>query len=355
MLRRLKPTSESLPARTTPTLAQIAAAARVSKATVSRALRGHPALASATVQRVRRAARALGYAGSPLVGEVMRRIRRGAHFQSIGQIAYLTLDPTADGWRQHITFVRFFEGASARAEKFGLRVEPFWIHEPGLTARRATAILEARGVEGVLVGPGTGWTRNPELDWRRFSAVKIGTPFAGLPLPCAVHNHFQGATCLLTELARRGYRRPGLVLRDYQDTKTGGAWSAPLFRAQQNFPAADRVPPLLLGELALPRFAAWLDRHEPDVVVGVGNYLPEWLARLGRRVPRDIGFADLDRCTPDRAGIEQRSDLIGGAAVDLLLSRLLTRERGLSPCPPIVTLEGEWLDGPSLRRLPRSR
>lgn len=316
---------------------------------MSRALRGHPGLARTTVRHVRQLARELGYDRSPLVGEVMRRIRGGGHFKGIGQIAYLTFDATADGWRQHLTFQRFFAGARTRAEKFGLHVEPFWLHEPGLTARRAAAILEARGIEGLLVGPGTGWTRTPELDWRRFSAVKIGTPFPGLPLPCAVHHHFQGMTCLLAELARRGYRRPGLVLRDYQEAKTEGAWSAPLYRAQQTFRPADRVPPLWLTELSPRAFATWFRRHKPDVVIGLGSHFPGWLVDLGCRVPEDVGFVDLDRCTPNRAGIEQRSSLIGAAAVDLLLSRLLTHERGLTPAPPILAIEGVWADGPTVR------
>ncbi len=347
---RVKAPSHSSPS---PTLAAIAATAGVSKSTVSRALRGHAAIPAATVLRLTKVAQALGYRRSPLVGEVMRRIRGRGHFRGLAPVAYLTFDATPQAWRRQHTFMRFFDGARARAMQLGLQVEPFWMNEPGLTPQRAADIFEARGIEALLVGPTTGWARVPELEWARFCAVKVGTPLPGLPLPCACHHHFQGMTLLLAELARRGYRRPGLVLRDYQEAKTGGAWSAPLLRHQQQLASADRVPPLWLKDLSAGVFARWFKRHRPDVVIGQGNELPAWLEDLGRRVPADTGFADLDCCSPDRAGINQHSPAIGAAAVDLLLGRLLAHERGLPATGSIFMVEGTWADGPTIRAAPR--
>ncbi len=335
-----------------PTLAEIARAARVSKSTVSRALRGHAALPEATIARIRRHAGRLGYDRSPLVAEVMRRVRHRGPFTALGQVAYLTFEASAQGWREHLTYVRFFEGAQARAVQLGLHLEPFWINEPGLTPARAASILRARGIEGVLIGPASGWVHTPQLDLADFCAVKIGTPFADLPLPCAGHHHFRGMMAALDELAARGYARPGLVLPAYLEAKTGGAWSAALLHRQAAVRARDRVPPLYLTEVQPAALTAWLKKHSPDVVLGVGSALLPRLAALGRRVPRDIGFVDLDRCTADRAGIDQRSDAIGGAAVDLLLSRMLAQERGPPAAAPLVLIEGGWVEGPTVRPRP---
>jgi LacI family transcriptional regulator len=332
-----------------PTLAEIAHAAGISKSTASRALRGHPLLPATTITRVSQVAAKLGYRRNALVGEVMRRIRGRGRFTALGQIAYLTFDSTPHGWRSQPTFEHFFAGATERATQVGLGVEPFWMQAPGMTPRRAADILEARGISGLLIGPTTGWAETPALDLRRFCAVKIGTPFPDLALPCAGHHHLRGMNLALAELARRGYRRPGLVLRNYQEAKTGGAWSAGYFHHQQNLPARDRVPPLWLEKLSAKTFAAWFRRHRPDVVVGLGNYIPEWLDELGVRVPRDAGYVDLDRCTPDRAGIDQRSAAIGAAAVDLLLGRLLAHEHGVTPSAPLLLFEGVWVDGPTVR------
>lgn len=341
------PTRRAKPA--VPTLARIAAVAGVDKSTVSRALRGHRVLPEATTRRIRRIARSLGYRHSPLVGAVMRRARGGGEHRGLGQVAYLTFDATPTAWRDQITFRQFFTGAEARGEQLGLQVVPFWMKQPGLNPRRATAILEARGITGLLIGPTTGWTQTPELNWQRFCTVKVGAPFPDLPLPCAVHHHFRGMIQALDELEARGYRRPGLALRDYQEAKTGGAWSAPFFLRQQRMPARDRVPPLWLEELAFDRFAAWHRRHRPDVIIGQGNHWLGWLKQLGLRVPADIGFVDLDRCTTDRAGIDQRSPAIGAAAIDLLLNRLLEHECGLPTSSSILQVEGVWANGPSVR------
>lgn len=346
----LKPasTSHSAP-RALPTLAKIASAAGVSKSTVSRALRSHSKLAPETTKRIRRLAEKFGYNRSPLVGEVMRRMRGRGHFAALGRIAYLTFDTTVQGWRDQITFLRFFEGARSRATQLGLQVDPFWMSEPGLTAQRAASILRARGIEAVLIGPTTGWARTPELDLANLCAVKIGTPFPDLPLPCAGHHHFRGITVALRELARRAYHRPGLVLRRYLEAKTDGTWTAALLHHQQGLAARDRIPPLLVDDATPDAFAAWFRRWKPDVILGVGPHLTAWMASLKLRIPRDVGFVDLDRCSDDRAGIDQHSDAIGGAAVDLLLSRLLAHERGPSLTAPLVLIDGSWADGPTVR------
>ena len=173
--RRAKPAA--------PTLARIADVAGVDKSTVSRALRGHRVLPEETTRRIRRIARSLGYRHSPLVGAVMRRARGGGEHRGLGQVAYLTFDATPTAWRDQITFRQFFTGAETRGEQLGLQVVPFWMKAPGLNPRRTTAILEARGITGLLIGPTTGWTQTPELNWQRFCAVKVGAPFPDLPLP----------------------------------------------------------------------------------------------------------------------------------------------------------------------------
>ena len=59
------------------TLKQVAAAAGVSLAAVSYALRGHGKVAVATRRRVTAAARQLGYRPNPRVASLMAHIRRG--------------------------------------------------------------------------------------------------------------------------------------------------------------------------------------------------------------------------------------------------------------------------------------
>ena len=45
---------------------------------------------------------------------------------------------------------------------------------------------------------------------------------------------------------------------------------------------------------------------------------------------------------PEVAGIDQQADVLGAAAVDLLVSQYQQNERGIPPVPRIVMTEGRW-------------
>jgi LacI family transcriptional regulator len=334
-----------------PPLSAIATEAGVSTSTASRALHGGHHLRPETVRRVTAVARRLGYQRNPVISEVMRRMRGRHGAPLIGNIAYLTWGPTRDGWREHLTFLRFFEGAQARAQAIGFSLEEIWAGEAGLSPRRLQAILRARGIVGVVVAAVPGAPEPPRLDWSELAAVKVGVPVAGLALPNAGHDQFRGMVMTLDQLKARGYRRLGLVLQTHQNVKTAERWLAPLVLHQQQRPSADRVAPLITDDWSEAEFARWFKRQQPDVVIGLRKELIAWLGHLGQRVPADVGFAHLDRCTEsgDHAGIDQRPAEIGAAAVDLVIRRLNANERGLAPAPWLLANEGVWVDGPTLR------
>lgn len=336
-----------------PTLATLAASLGVSAATVSRALAGSPLLAPATARRIRAAARVAGYRRNPLVSDVMRRLRVGARTQLKGSLAYLVFGASRDEWERHLTYVGFLGGAKARAEEFGYRLERIWADAPGMTGARLTDILEARGIAGVLVGPTPGLPVAPQLDWRRVAAVKIGVPFPDLPLPCAVSHHFRGMQRVIVELEKRGYRRLGLVLQEHQHRKTAGMWLAPLTQHLRDVARRDRVEPLLLERWSEAEFGRWVRQARPDVIIGLRSEVVTWLRRLGLRVPTDVGFVHLDRCTEagGHAGLDQRAREIGAAAIDLLSQRLLANEVGLPTLAQQLLIESVWADGDTLRSL----
>jgi LacI family transcriptional regulator len=105
-------------------------------------------------------------------------------------------------------------------------------------------------------------------------------------------------------------------------------------------------------------FAAWFHTHQPEVILGVNlAEVPHWLARLGKRVPQDVGVVSLDRRAGDRgiAGINQDYAHVGGNAVDLLIGMLQRNERGLPEKPSVVLSDGTWINGRSLRAKVQSR
>ncbi len=98
-------------------------------------------------------------------------------------------------------------------------------------------------------------------------------------------------------------------------------------------------------------FSQWMRAHRPDAVISFDTHVPAWLARLGLKAPKDIGFVAHD-WTPrmkDYAGIYQRRDHLAAAAVDLVVMQLSQHERGVPPVPRQLMIPPEWVEGPSIR------
>jgi DNA-binding LacI/PurR family transcriptional regulator len=232
-----------------------------------------------------------------------------------------------------------------------LSLDLIWAREPRLQARRLTSILLARGINGVVVGPRPVQPRPEILDWARFSAASVGVPVPNVQLHQAGSHHARLMQHLLATLQARGYRRPGLVLLEAQISRSDPGWVAMWTYQQQALAPRHRVPLLALPAFQPRSIARWLDRHEPDVVIGVEAGLLDVLQRTGRRVPEDIGFAHLSRPeAPDApAGMDQRPRDIGAAAVELVAAQVFAAERGLPASPRVMLVEAQWCDGWTVR------
>lgn len=336
----------------TPTLATLAQIAGVSPATVSRALRGHPALSAATIRRVQRIARREGYRPNFLVSSVMRQFRSGRSAAARGNIGYLTFGSEAGAWRKHLTFVGFFEAARARAQELGYSLDEVWADEPGLNSARLRKVLLARGITGVIVGPTPGLPHAPHLAWEEFTPVKIGVPFPDLSMPCVVSNQYHAMQQVIEKLRGYGYRRLGLVLQSHQNIKTAGLWLAPFSYYEHHVRPAERVAPLVMENWSRCDFINWFQTHRPEVIIGLRRELIDWLLQLDLHVPRDVGFVHLDSSTEPGsfAGVDQHPEEIGAAALDLLSGRLLSNERGLPATQRLLLIDGVWTDGPTIKR-----
>jgi LacI family transcriptional regulator len=345
-----------MPPKTPPSLLAVARLAGVSTATVSRALSGHPLLNPATIGRIRAIATRVGYRANPLLSDLMRRVRQRGRLHNLGTIAYLTFHDSATGWRTNPTYRDFHEGARRRASELGFEIELIWAREPNLRARRLSHILRSRNIAGVIVGPRPAPITPDIVDWSQLAAAVVGMPCAGLPLHRAGSHHLNNMEKLLAALSDRGYRRPGLALLPIQAHAVDRGWLAAWEYFQHSLPLSRRVPRLNLKAPAERTFVRWYRRHRPDVVIGLEDDLIEWLERLGRHVPKDVGFARLSRPldTGSPAGIHQCPVAIGAAAVDLVVNQVLSQERGLPLVPRTLLIEGQWMDGWTARTAPGS-
>lgn len=340
-----------------PTLREISVVAGVHYTSLSRALRGHPGVSPAKAAELRALAEKMGYVPDPMLRALSayRTTRRPAAFHSV--IAWLNPSPVKADWRKYRTFRDYFSHAEQRARKLGFQLEEITLPVSGKGAARVTAMLKARNIGAVIVGPAPEPGMKVEgIGWQNFSAVRIGHSLSAPPLHVVTANQARAMSTVLQQVQLRGYRRPGLFLSQVMDRRVGGVWAATFFRAQFDMAPENRARPLLFPALHpnLTELAAWISEERPDVVIAIGDdgLLPV-LRMQGRRVPEDIGLAVLIQSDTRKAplsGIDESNDVIGIAAIDFVVSMLNRQERGLPDTAQVLFIDNHWVEGKSLRK-----
>lgn len=333
------------------TLREVAKRAGVHYSTVSLALRNLGGIPEVTRQRVLRAAEELGYRPDPMLAALAsyRRARPAAGYRAT--LAWVTNFPTRTEWRKEEIFAEYFQGARERAQALGFRLQEFWLREPEMTAARASRILAARGIAGLVIAPQPTPAEAIELEWERFAAVSIGYSLARPTLHMVCPNQYRCMKLAVEQLAVRGYRRIGLTLLRASDERVDHNWLAGYLVAQQALPARHRLRPLRLERWDKREFAAWLRRERPDAVVSKCAEAVAALRELGYAVPRQLGLALLTRVKAGRgiAGVNESPEEVGAAAVDHVAGMLQRNERGVPASPRRLLIEGRWIDGPTVR------
>ena len=336
------------------TLADVARAAGVHKATAARALNRDPRITPETRRLVEEAAARLGYKVNHLLSAWMSTRRRRVPVAS-AVIAYVTGHPMRYGWRPPASDLPdFFPGALARAEAAGFKLEDFWLREKGMTPERFTDILRARNIQGVLMGrmPGSETTLL-EYDWSGFSVAALGVSLAAPIFHRVREDHFHTASLAASQCHQRGFRRIGLAFDRADDVgRMNDMWVGGFLSEQVKWPRTSyRVPPLLSHAPDRVRFLAWFRRHRPDVIiVSQAEPMRDWLGSAKIRVPDDVGLVDL-RCYNPQAGhtgVHYDFPQTGAVGVEMLIGLMHRQERGIPARPQEVLLEGDWIEGETL-------
>lgn len=326
----------------------------LSQGAVSLALRGHASVSKDTIRKVRSAARKLGYRPDPLISALMaqRQGRGERRFQA--KIAFLTAFAERDEWRRSHYAAGCFVGARDAAAARGYLCEPVWLHEPKIRGRRLSQILWTQNVQGLILAPLPVENPPVDLEWERFAAVSLDFSMANPVLHRVVDDHAFGMERVLREVARRRYRRPGLVIRASQDVRTHHSrLGVFLVQRRLNSEWAD-VPPLILPEDRFDArlFTQWVKREKPDVVLTEEAEVMPTVAALGVRVPRELGIAFFHTERPGvrLSGLEVDSRQVGRMAASILMRLIETNERG-EPVVPTTSLVNSftWHHGRTLR------
>ena len=338
-------------------LRHLARLAGLSPSAVSLALRDSPKISSATKKRVRQLAKKFGYQPDATVVAMMSHLRRPRAIRQSACFGVISFYDSPRPWENSPHQARIFAGMTQRATELGYRLEPIWLKEPGMTFARAADILAARGIEGLLCFGSPEFEQEFPPELARCAVVTVGLSIR--PPMHRVTSHFYHDTlAVLNRVHALGYRRPGLVLGAYEETRSALAHSAAyLGWCEHHLGSGAALPILRVAKVDKRPLGTWLETHVPDVLLFV--HLPETIAQLRSalrelrmRRPAPLGVAVLSHLVEGSgfSGLQQNQHLIGAWAVELLDARIANRDLGRPANPRIEMVESEWIEGDSLPR-----
>ncbi|MEI6034737.1 MAG: LacI family DNA-binding transcriptional regulator [Verrucomicrobiae bacterium] len=352
-------------------LEYIARLAGVHKATVSRALRNHAAIPAPTRERIQAIAKREGYRPNPLVAMYQAQARSSRPTAMQSSLAWLNDYPNPDCWQEFPWLSGYLNGARERCEARGFRLEEISIgghaRASGDEVVRVSEILRHKGIFGVVL-PLMLHQQFLLEEWSSCVVALIGSGNKIAPghspaaasryypqgFPIADRDFHYNLRLAFQTVLKRGYQRVGFIYSRYLDRESEGRSHAAFLVEQAQLPESQHVPILFLErfkEGRPPTFDRWLDTYHPDVILSSNPVVREWLQETGRSVPGDCGLANLNVVgdVESWSGIRENHELIGAAAVDLIIGQLSRNEIGVSRHPRKLLIPGQWHEGGTLR------
>ncbi len=344
-----------------PTCKTIALQAGVSVATVSLALRDDPRISDHVRERIKKLAVEMGYRPNPLLSAYQAAVRSRKPTDFRATLGWINDHPDKNSWQKPWS-QPLWAGAHSRARELGYELDEIWypdirVDAPEENVQKIQKILRARGISGVIL-PTQIRAHHMVQPWENFAVVCIGghhqlveRSTVRVTTVCEHHavssDDFYNMLLAFKKLGERGYQRIGLAITNHADDESDHAYSAGFIRSQLDLPAMRRVPMLSSHEPA--EVAAWAREHRPDAVICTHPEVATGLQNRGLKLqdPIKVVHMNLAADVIGWSGIDQRRDLLGRAAVDMLTAHLVRNEVGVPPYAKQMRIEGVWVDGGS--------
>ncbi|MEM6822992.1 MAG: LacI family DNA-binding transcriptional regulator [Verrucomicrobiota bacterium] len=326
----------------------------ISRSAVSLALRNKPGVSEATRAEVLRAAEELGYQPNPEMSRMLSQVRQNEIPTYRSTLGWINMVSRDSNWFEYSFWQQVLAGAQNMAERLGYKFEQFWTKDPGLTEKRLSQILEARGIRGLCLGPTNDPASIPDFNWSVFSAIFIGHAPNDLPIARVCSNHQQSISHALETVNQRGYSRVGLLLVKNMENLTSHLWESGLYLFQHLHQDSAETflkivePDQFWGS----EIKEWISDHQLDAILSPHIDLLRYLKQEGFRVPGDLGFVclDWDRSQAGVTGMNQRADRIGLVAMQVLHGLLDSQSSGESSHSLITLVDAHWNEGDTVTK-----
>ena len=328
-----------------PTLIDVGKACGLSKATVSLALRGHGRIPLKTRKRVQKAAEALGY--RPNAAAAVLSAAR--HKQPVQHCEIAVITATPFNSFHPSDFYGLMDAVKNRGYAVR-RVEMSTV--PNIP--KAIAHLHFEGVDGVILD--RIWVPDLDLfqyDWSAFSVtVHRRTRYLRGGYDVVTPDAVQSLRRVWQEVRSRGYTRIGVLLCRHQpmmsdDELREGA----LAFCHSEAGASETILAPYLGDLRDERaIVAWVERHQPDAVIGFNNWHYQML-RDHFDIPQKMGYASLHGIQEEHSDIARMFEynaVVAAMTVDHLDQLIRHSQLGKRAHPRQILVENGWQPGATL-------
>ncbi len=253
---------------------------------------------------------------------------------------------------------RYYRGIQARAQSQGYKVQPFSLQDPDFSTEHFKKVLHNRGIQGIIFGPvryehvDTPITLNLES----LSSAACGAYLGPMKsLHHASPENFDAVKRCVNRLQASGDSRIGFVALEETVARGNGRSLAAFLLYQNDIPARQRIPPLILPVWDKERFKSWYERYRPEGIIStLYPKLIPWFASNGIAIPDTVQLATYHKTPyiyPYVSGIDQKFEMVGAATVDLIVGQLYRNEKGIPTEPKSVVIAGEWFEGNTVRPL----
>lgn len=351
-----------------PTMQMVADRAGVSLMTVSRSLKNNPRVSQKTRQEVLRAALELGYRPNPLVSALMAQIRHSRPREYRPTIAFLIADSDdvydkADSYNAQI-----YRGAVARSVELGYKLERFSLISQGMSVARMRQVLRARGIPGIILSPLPDPIPALDFDWSGFACAAVGYSYKRYLLNRVANDQFNTMRKAVDKLLSLGFKRIGLAIRYEDDIRAECRWSGAFSSYFPHIADADNCllpvflwhyketeEPVRTGSTydmqTIPQmpdgFCEWVRANAPDAIISLQPlFIRSWLSSIKKDAEKSTEIINLNIENEDSQfrGMNQMSQKLGGAAVELVVEQIQHNMSGVPECAKMVIIRSEWQD-----------
>lgn len=291
----------------------------------------------------------MGWQPDPEAARLMRYLRE-SRVQRVESTLAIFNDFTVKEDLHKVEYTRrLLQGAQSRARSLGYHLDEIWLRAKGLTAKRVTSILRARGIHGILIPPEADPLPRLKLDWSQFSVVATTTTALPENLHRVLPDNYNNLRMVFDEVTRRHFRRPWLLTLHHLEERTERC-PATLYYATCAANASITPLPIFYWDdpqnKTAPdeRLAKGLTHNRPDVMI-IADY---WMLDVLEKFPECKEFSDIPvicyaNHRPGSLGIDQLPEKVGSAAVDMLSSHVQRGDVGLPETPKSLRIPGKLL------------